>query len=97
MQGATIARHYTTYVCLGHLECRPRLYIFTLSISHDLRVSSLHVISQKSLLHMYIVIGERSEPLSGHVNGSSRYIYIYVRKKIIIAHALNQLLSDNSF
>ena len=25
------------------------------------------------------VIGERSEPLSGHVNGSSRYIYIYIR------------------
>ena len=25
-----------------------------------------------------LIIGERSEPLSGHVNGSSRYIYTYV-------------------
>ena len=25
--------------------------------------------------------GERSEPLSGHVNGSSRYIYTYVNSK----------------
>ena len=28
--------------------------------------------------NIYILIGERSEPLSGHVNGSSRYIYTYV-------------------
>ena len=41
------------------------------------------------------IIGKRSEPLSGHVNGSSRYIYMYVRQKIIIVHALNQLLSNN--
>ena len=42
------------------------------------------------------LIGEQSEPLSGHVNGSSRYIFIiYVRQKSIILHALNQLLSDN--
>ena len=39
---------------------------------------------EKSRLHSVLsepdaLIGERSEPLSGHVNGSSRYIYVYVR------------------
>ena len=26
------------------------------------------------------IIGERSKPLSGHVNGSSRYTYTYIKK-----------------
>ena len=33
-----------------------------------------------SMLNFFliIIIGERSEPLSGHVNGSSRYIFICI-------------------
>ena len=40
---ATISGHVRTYAC-GILECRPRyiyIYIFKISMSHDLRVSSL--------------------------------------------------------